>query len=87
MTTTPSESGVNPTEAMALSERAWAAWQRRRLVLLGIPGALLIPALICALLRDPQPDETDYLVIAMIVFFGLALAFATVPAAAARLSA
>jgi drug/metabolite transporter (DMT)-like permease len=74
MATTANESGVNPAEAIALSERAWAAWQRRRLVLLGVPGALLVPAVICAVLRDPQPDETDYLGLAMLVFFGLAVA-------------
>src|SRR5690349_11988800 len=68
------ESAVNPKEAMALSERAWARWQKRRVMLLAIPGVLLVPAVICALMRDPQPGESDYLGIAMIVFFGLAAA-------------
>jgi len=68
------EPRVDATEAMTLSERAWGSWQRRRLAHFAVPAALLVPAAICAVIRDPEEGATDWLGMAMIVFFFLGFA-------------
>ena len=62
---------VDVTEATALAQRAWESWQRRRLVYFAVPAVFLIPAALFAILRDPQPGETDWMGMAMIACFAL----------------
>jgi hypothetical protein len=62
---------VDAAEAVALSERAWASWQRRRLMYFAVPAVLLIPAAIFAIVRDPEEGETDWMGMAMLAFFAL----------------
>lgn len=59
---------VDAGEAIALSEKAWASWQRRRLKYFLVPVALLVPAAVIAVVRSPDSDVSG---IAMLAFFGL----------------
>jgi hypothetical protein len=66
---------VDAGEAIGLSERAWGAWERRRLAYFAVPAVLLIPAAILAVTReDAGEGSSDWQGIAMLVLFGLAFA-------------
>jgi hypothetical protein len=63
---------VDASEAVALSERAWASWERRRLMYFAVPAVLLIPAAILAVTReDAGEGSSDWQGIAMLAFFAL----------------